>query len=191
MVPGAPSFTLSTYAYAYNNGNGNYDYLGESWLSGPGIDTTIPLAPGTTIGPSSSFDGSTTLDYRYEYGYSYTYSSSCGPFGKYTCYYTEYYGPYYQAHGSIPDDNNPYYIGLEFTQGSQTYYGWAEIGTNVGYGYASAELYGYAFDTDGQPIDAGETATPTPEPSTLALLATGAVGVLGLRRRGKKTSKAV
>ncbi|MFZ0338003.1 MAG: PEP-CTERM sorting domain-containing protein [Terracidiphilus sp.] len=185
---------LETFAYDYNDGNGNYAYEGETYLStnaGGGIDSSIPLTAGTSIGSSSSLTGSTTLDYLDEYAYSEEYSYSCGDFGKDTCDAYDYYGPYYSVDLVLPNNLSPQYIGLEFTVSGQTYYGWAQIGSEAEYGGAYAELYDFAYDTTpGQSIDAGETMLPTvvPEPSTLSLLALGAVGLLALQRRRKAIS---
>ena len=186
-------FVLSTYAYDYNGGNGNYNYTGEGYLytnaSGAGVDSSLPLVSGATIGPSSAFfSGNTTLNYQQEYGYSQAYS--CGYKGRYTCY--NYYGPYYSSSGSVPN-NSSSYIGLEFTRNGQTYYGWADIATYVSDGSAQEVLLGYAYDSaPGEGIMAGETANNvTPEPPTLALFALGAVGVLAFSRRRKAISDSV
>jgi hypothetical protein len=72
------------------------------------------------------------------------------------------------------------YLGVRFTVSGQEYLGWAEL-TNVSpYGLT---LNGYAYnDVPGEPILAGQTSV-TPEPSSLALFAAGAAGLLALRRR--------
>ena len=65
------------------------------------------------------------------------------------------------------------YLGLQFQQDGQTYYGWARVGTpypglNIGW------LFDYAYQTTpGTPIFAGEGAVP--EPSTWALLSAGGI----------------
>jgi MYXO-CTERM domain-containing protein len=194
-------FVLATYADNYDydyDGYGDYDFghEGETYLSANatgGFASSIPLASGALIGPSSSFQSSTstTLDYEDEYGYSETYSYSCGFDDKDTCYQTNDYGPYYSQNLVLPNNLSPQYIGLEFTVSGQTYYGWAQIGSEVDEGGAQAELYDFAYDTTpGQSIDAGETANFTavpdaPDPSTLTLLALGAVGLVALQRRRK------
>lgn len=73
------------------------------------------------------------------------------------------------------------YLGFYFdgTSGPQT--GWADIST--GAEDASFEVLSYAYqDQPNMAIDAGQIAE-TPEPPALLLLATGALGLLWLRRR--------
>lgn len=61
------------------------------------------------------------------------------------------------------------YLGLQFQQNGQTYYGWARIETSVG-GISLAWLYDYAYQTSpNTPILAGAV----PEPSTWALFGLG------------------
>jgi hypothetical protein len=88
------------------------------------------------------------------------------------------------------------YIGLSFTISGQTHYGWALVNPNissfgvVGNDSSVAELQvkGYAYQTDpGVDIFAGQTSQ-TPEPSTMALFALGAVGIAAAKRR--KAAKA-
>jgi hypothetical protein len=79
------------------------------------------------------------------------------------------------------------YLGLTFTAGGQTYYGWAELTFPDNSGTA-ATLEGWAYDyTAGEGILAGDTTgeSGTPEPSTLplALLALGSAGIAVLRSR--------
>jgi hypothetical protein len=78
------------------------------------------------------------------------------------------------------------YLGLTFTAGANTYYGWAELTFPDSSGTA-ATLEGWAYDyTPGEGILAGDTGqSGTPEPSTLplALLALGSAGIAVLRSR--------
>jgi MYXO-CTERM domain-containing protein len=79
------------------------------------------------------------------------------------------------------------YVGLAFLIGTETHYGWALVGTTLtddtsidGNGLT---VYNWAYeDAAGTAIRIPGTA-PTPEPSTLALGALGAAGILALRRR--------
>lgn len=81
------------------------------------------------------------------------------------------------------------YLGLELTVDGQVHFGWAALQVQSPgsgeYGQFSAELTGYAYETEAdEAIGAGQT-TDTPEPATLGLLALGTVG-LGYWRRKKR-----
>ena len=90
----------------------------------------------------------------------------------------------YKGHWS--NTGSPAYLGVVFNRTSATYYGWAEIEAFVNTGGASADLIAYSYNpTAGQGIEAGQVFSATPEPSTLALYAFGAAGILALRRRRK------
>jgi hypothetical protein len=82
------------------------------------------------------------------------------------------------------------YALFKFQDGSQIDYGWLELSNAVSRGASGSgpdvTLIGYAYETTGAQIAAGETSEPgaTPEPSTMALtgLAALALGATGLRR---------
>ena len=72
------------------------------------------------------------------------------------------------------------FIGVEFNIGADTHYGWVRVENRVGAPGQMYTLVDYAYeDTPNTPIDAGAI----PEPGSLGLLALGAVGLLGWRRR--------
>jgi hypothetical protein len=77
------------------------------------------------------------------------------------------------------------FLGLQLVVGTDTFFGWADVTLNNldGSGAGAFTLHGYAYDnTAGTSIQAGAV----PEPSSIALLAAGAAGVLALKRRRQK-----
>ena len=87
-------------------------------------------------------------------------------------------GPGYA--GNWPNDGTPGYLGLSFDLSGETYYGWAQVGTN--FSSTTLSVYDWAYnDTPATGLDAG-----VPEPSTLGLFCLGAAGVLALRRRKQR-----
>jgi hypothetical protein len=76
------------------------------------------------------------------------------------------------------------FLGLSLTVGSDTFFGWADVTLNNlgGPNNDGFTLHSYAYENvAGTSIEAGAI----PEPSTIALLVTGALGVLALKRRQK------
>jgi PEP-CTERM motif len=74
----------------------------------------------------------------------------------------------------------PAYVGLRFTASGQDYLGWAQLSLNIN--NPSGTVIDWAYEnTPATSINAGAV----PEPSTLALFALGAAGVLALRTRRK------
>jgi hypothetical protein len=115
-----------------------------------------------------------------------------------------YNGPRFSG----PWGNTSSFLGLQFDLNGQTAYGWAEVGVAgiAGSGDGDTppsigvELFGVAYNScAGADIVTGETSnnvdpshcqvfvplvpTPTPEPSTLGLLAVGAAGLALWRKR--------
>ena len=77
------------------------------------------------------------------------------------------------------------YVGFQFDVGGGTQYGWAELTLLSGAPANQFRLENYAFAGPGESILAGVV----PEPSSLAFLALGAVGVTSWRSRRSASSK--
>lgn len=73
------------------------------------------------------------------------------------------------------------FLGVRFDIAGQQHLGWAEISLQKDTPAATVLSYGYETEI-GQSIVAGATSS-VPEPSSLALFAAGAAGLLALRRR--------
>lgn len=84
------------------------------------------------------------------------------------------------------------YLGLEFPVGGQNQYGWVELSANFYAGFlatAQTQVLDYAYQsTPGAGILVGQISDASPEPSTLALFALGAIGVAAVRRRRAKNA---
>ena len=76
------------------------------------------------------------------------------------------------------------YLGVRFDASGQDHLGWVQITVN-NRDTSSLQVDGYAYnDVAGAPINAGDLGA-VPEPTSLLLFASGAAGVLALRRRRK------
>lgn len=81
-------------------------------------------------------------------------------------------------------------FGVEFDAGLGAQYGWLDIQTTDNDPFAIVTLNGWGYETDvGVSIEAGKTATSVNEPTALALLAMGAMGLVASRRRKVKPVK--
>jgi hypothetical protein len=146
-------------AYHFNNSSYafasvNAKNYGGYMVHNPGSYYAALLKFGTPINASSYFDWNGRLAYTY-YGY---------PSG----------GDWLGKKG---------YLGLQFQDAdAATHYGWAKL--EVPGDLSSLILYGFAYETDiDTPILAGAgDPSPVPLPSSLALLASGAAGLLAYRR---------
>jgi hypothetical protein len=88
--------------------------------------------------------------------------------------------------GYFPTDGTVKYAGVQFLVGSDTFYGWVGIQLqDPANGNSTGTITDFAYEnTPGQGIAAGAV----PEPSGLALLALGAVGLLRRGERGVSRS---
>jgi PEP-CTERM motif len=75
------------------------------------------------------------------------------------------------------------FLGLKFTDGTGTHYGWAELMVNDK-DLLTLLRFGYETNPD-QLIDAGQTMEPIPEPSTIALVALGGIAAAHRRKKSK------
>jgi hypothetical protein len=89
--------------------------------------------------------------------------------------------------GNWSADEVPAYLGLRFDISGSAHYGWAQLSIDVDGGVsprAYVNLIDYAYESQADvSILAGDTTVATPEPSSLALFALGAAGVMALRRK--------
>lgn len=74
------------------------------------------------------------------------------------------------------------FIGFKFSSPQGTEYGWAQLTMDEGAPGNAFTLKDFAWADPGTPIFTGET-TAVPEPGSISLLATGAVGLLLWRRQ--------
>jgi hypothetical protein len=76
------------------------------------------------------------------------------------------------------------YLGLRFTIGTETHYGWANISLNTDY---TVELNTLGYESDADTAARISAAVPD-QGSSLALLAIGAAGIAALRSRQRKAA---
>jgi hypothetical protein len=92
------------------------------------------------------------------------------------------------TNGAWPGDGGTAYLGFYFTDGNGIHPGWADIATTATNSGASFEVLEYAYQSAGNStITAGEES-PTPEPSSMSLIALGGAGLIALRRRRSRNA---
>ncbi|MGD0261234.1 MAG: PEP-CTERM sorting domain-containing protein [Verrucomicrobiota bacterium] len=164
LINGQPAFTFTA-------GNGVSIYPASSLNGVIGIaadqfggNNAVPLVAGQEIGPDAA---------GYQWFTSPTFGSLLtatfdgGP-----------EGPLYEGYFTGLESG---YLGLEFQQNGQTYYGWVRVGTPYA-GLEAVWLYDYAYETvPNTPIFAGEGEVP--EPGTFALLLVSGAAFWLVRKR--------
>jgi hypothetical protein len=152
---------------SFQNGADSVTPENSSGYVGTPTNDPTPLGPGALIGPSSTFQtGTGTLQYN----------------------------PKVFEKGPWNTDAGFQYLGVEFYIGSvnpsDLHYGWISLSActpgveSPCNDPAVIQINGFAYNT----IANGAITTPTPEPSTLPLLALGAAGLAAFRARRKKAA---
>jgi hypothetical protein len=127
----------------------------QPYLGFPDVVWTVPLAAGQEIGPGAA-------GYTWLTGDAQTLASaiSSGTIGQ----------PWLTG-GYFPGVESAY-LGFDFQQAGQTYYGWIRVGAPV-VGINAGWVYDYAYETvPNTPIFAGE-GVPEPSAAGLGILAAG------------------
>lgn len=87
--------------------------------------------------------------------------------------------------GNFATDDSTQYFGVEFTPTGSATPDYGYVGVQLdpigGLNSPTLTITSFAYDNSGAAIAAGDTGTSAPEPSSLVLLALGAVGLLGRR----------
>jgi hypothetical protein len=81
----------------------------------------------------------------------------------------------------FPNYNDKYAL-FRFDVGGQADYGWLELSVGGGL-YPGVNVLGYAYQTNGKPIKAGDVPEPQRLPVALGALALGAIGVKEWRKK--------
>lgn len=160
------------------DGDGNFDYEFNASTSFTSTDTT---GGGTTWTTTSAYasvmglDGNQVLvsgSFARVFNGSESVSSGAGNLSTFASLTYSFSGPF--------AGSTPRYLGLVFnTTDYGVVNGWARVAVPSG---GQIFIESYAFETDGSPI---HVPNEIPEPSTLLLMASGAAGLIALRRRRK------
>ncbi len=134
------------------------------------------ISTGSVLGTSSINDNALALPAGFVVGPAPT-TGSFGP--GYDLWQKSDYGYY----GNWINVSNRY-LGVRFTIGGATHYGWVRMST---VNTDTVTIHDFAYESLADtPIVTGITAVP--EPGTLALFASGAAGLIALRRRRRKAA---
>lgn len=148
-------------AIAFGGGAATYDFTAAGTAYGPGaaVATRGTAQIATLGGAVTDFFAGSSID---QTGELYGFSSSPMP-------------------GIIPFSAADDFIGLAFTLGDGTHYGYAEV--------AGPLLVRYGYDsTPGASILTGAAAAAVPEPASVMLLAAGVAGLMVARRRPSRAT---
>lgn len=167
---GTVDFVFSFRNTPYTYGEFNGIYLANASATGGvagfenvGYFYPYALAQGDVIGPGNVVDnpGLGTLAFNYVYQ-----------------------GSTYNLYGEWVYGVKDGYVGLRFNVGGKDYFGWARLDVEADTLITTIKDFAYN-SMPSQRILAGQTTSVVPEPSSLGLLALGAIGVLAHRRLRK------
>ncbi len=158
-LDGVLAFTLQTYVSSSE---------AEVSVTGPGTTQFVGLPPG---GPFQAYAGALGGNTLISSSSDFTVATAPTKLSKWESHYlaTGYWNPDGEA-----------FLGLQFQVSGVTHYGFALIQINVNDPSASATLIETGYESS---ANAGITTPAIPEPSTLALFALGAAGILAIKRR--------